>query len=496
MSNVRVTYSGLIAFFVGVVSVATGLVFTLIVTRTLSPEEFGSWALIGNIIVYFLISERIISYWTTRQISRGVEVGKTSLTSSLLFSSGVIPLYLILVFFGLGKDISNFDLLLFGVILLPVFYLSQTLGYINLSHRPQVVSYSVLIFEIIKIPFGLGLVYFLELGLMGAIISVFAAYLIRIIIQIYFARTKLKNKFNFSTLKRWLKLSWIAIYSNFTRLVTTLDVLFYVILTSSSFGIAYYSASLTIASIIIHAGIISQALGPKLLARGDHQFIRENFSLMMYFAIPLLGIAILFSRPGLFALNPLYELFYMIAILISIKTFFLIINQNFQNIFENIEEVDTRENVKFSSLLKSNLFLIPTSRYIVSGMYLISFVIMIFFLSSSDISEGELVYYWALMALGFEIPLLLFLSIKITRNTIFRFPFKDILKYFLATIIFSIFFLLTSEQILNYEISIYEFLPTLLIELFLCVLIYFVITITIDKKTRNLTKSIIKEIKG
>jgi len=43
MSNIRVTYSGLISLGTKFSSIITGLVFTLIVTRSLSPEEFGTW---------------------------------------------------------------------------------------------------------------------------------------------------------------------------------------------------------------------------------------------------------------------------------------------------------------------------------------------------------------------------------------------------------------------------------------------------------------------
>ncbi|MDH5415903.1 MAG: hypothetical protein OEW55_01520, partial [Nitrosopumilus sp.] len=63
MNNVRVTYSGLIAFAVALSSVFTGLIFTTIVTRQLSVAEFGTWSLIGNIITYFIIGEGIITYW-------------------------------------------------------------------------------------------------------------------------------------------------------------------------------------------------------------------------------------------------------------------------------------------------------------------------------------------------------------------------------------------------------------------------------------------------
>ena len=95
MDNIRVTYSGLIAFVVGLISILTGLVFTLIVARNLSPEEFGTWSLIFSVISYFLISEEIIRFWTIRQVARGKEVGKTSVISTTFFSLGAIPFYLI-----------------------------------------------------------------------------------------------------------------------------------------------------------------------------------------------------------------------------------------------------------------------------------------------------------------------------------------------------------------------------------------------------------------
>ena len=50
MSSIRVTYSGLITFVLMLVSIVTGLIFTLIVTRRLDQIEFGLWSLIGGII--------------------------------------------------------------------------------------------------------------------------------------------------------------------------------------------------------------------------------------------------------------------------------------------------------------------------------------------------------------------------------------------------------------------------------------------------------------
>jgi len=291
LSNIRVTYSGLIAFVVGMVSVLTGLFFVLIVTRRLSPEEFGTWALIGSMIGYFLISERIISFWSTRQIARNEDVGKTSLTSSIIFSLGAIPLYLALIF-GIS-DASNAQLqpMILAALLIPVFFVSKSLEGINIGHMPQAVSYSLLTYEFLKIPVALGLVVILDLGIVGAILAMLLAYIGRIILQLYFAKPKIKGKLQKPHLIRWLKLSWLPMYSHIHKLFSSIDVLIYTLITGSVLGVAFFTAALTIAKLVEHSLRVSSALYPKLLAKGDYDYIRENFSLLLYFAIPMVTLS-------------------------------------------------------------------------------------------------------------------------------------------------------------------------------------------------------------
>ena len=76
MSSIRVTYSGLIGLVIGLSSVITGMIFILIVTRSLTPEELGTWGLVGGLITYVVILEPMISYWTQREIARDIDSGK------------------------------------------------------------------------------------------------------------------------------------------------------------------------------------------------------------------------------------------------------------------------------------------------------------------------------------------------------------------------------------------------------------------------------------
>ena len=70
MSNIRATYSGLISFSIGLLSILTGLIFSLIITRTLDSQEYGTWSLILRILVYAVVIEPVISYWITRETAR------------------------------------------------------------------------------------------------------------------------------------------------------------------------------------------------------------------------------------------------------------------------------------------------------------------------------------------------------------------------------------------------------------------------------------------
>jgi len=495
LSSIRVTYSGLIAFIIGIISVFTGLVFVLIVTRQLSPEEFGTWSILGSMLSYFLISERVISYWTTRQIARGEDVGKTSVISSTTFSFGAIPFYLILVYYVSAQSNANLEPMLLATILLPIYFISQTLFGINTGHKPHATSYSLLAFEVFKIPVALLLVYWLDLGINGAITTVIIAYLLRISIQFYFAKPKIKEKFNFQILRRWLKFSWIPIYSHIEKTIRTVDVLLYTLITGSVIGVAYYTASLTVAMVVSHSALITQALYPKLLARGSYALIRENFILLMFFSIPLLGIAVIFAKPALFALNPLYDKASLIVIILSFRTFLQILGGTFGKILRGIEKVDVEKNPTFSGLTKSYLFSLPTVYNIQYGLYLAILVPLLFFLVSVQTSEIEIITWWAIIGLVIEIPVVIFLAIKVKKETNFSFPIRNTVKYLFSTLAFVTVFFLTSPHIIIYHQSIYDFMPTVIIQLVICVGVYIGITYLIDEKTRILFKSILKELK-
>ncbi len=493
MSNIRVTYSGFIAACVGLASVLTGMFFVIIITRRLAPEELGIWTLIGSILSYFLISEALVSYWSIRQIARKKEVGKTSISSSMIFSIGLIPVYIIYV--SLISETSSVDksILMLGVLLLPTFYLSKTLKGINSAHRPQVTSYGNIIYELVKTPIALVFVILADLNVQGVILTVLFANFIMIAVQLYFARPKLKNQFSFDVLKNWLKHSWIVGYEILPQYIRKIDVVVFLLLTNSVIGLAYYHVALVISKVIRNSNLINQGLYPKLLGGGKSDYIKENFALTMFMAIPLFASSVIFAKPALFALNPLYQDGYLLVVVFSIHAFLTIPNSIFQITLKGIESVDTNENFKLGDLIKSNLFTISTIRMIKNVSYLVILISGLILFAFSN--EKEFVMWWGITAIITEIPFVIFWSIQVRKQVKFSFPIIEISKYSLSTLAFVIVYFLTSDFIIQYEISIYDFFPRLLLQMIICAVVYVGIIYMIDKKTRLLISKIIKELK-
>ncbi len=495
MSDIRVTYSGLIALIGGLAGVIFGLGFILIVTRSLSPEEFGTWALLLSIVNYLLISEAIISVWTIRQIARGELVGKTSVLSSGTMSLFILPVFVVYAFFVSESNQTEFEILLLGAALIPVSFVSQTLASINYGHKPHAVTISHIIFQIIKIPIALLTVLILDLAVLGVVLAVFFAFVGKILVQLYYARYKIKEKFSLRKLKWWLRYSWIPLFTHTQNFLHVIDITIYSIIIGSVIGVAYFQVAYSIAAIIQHSGTISKALYPKLLSEKNYGGIQQNFTRVLYFGILLLGITIVFSKPALFALNPLYELAWPVVIIISFRLFLNIFKTIPVAIIVGTEQVDTEINPKFSRFLKSSFFRMPKYLGFFNLVYILALALFLLFFKDSGISEIELVSWWALFGLILEIPILIFLWSYSRKFIKISFPITNSLKYVLAMLAFVGFFMITSDMILNYAISIYDFLPTLLLELVLCVGIYLVITYLIDRETRTLFKSILTELK-
>ena len=374
-------------------------------------------------------------------------------------------------------------------------FINGILTAINLGWKPHAISYGTLAYGISSIPTALFFIYYLNFGVTGIIISVFLANIISIIILFYYAKEKIRDQFNKTIFKKWVKFSWIPLYPGIAILVAGLDISIFTIITGSVIGLAFWTASMILPSIISHTALISRAVYPKLLEEKTKEFLSENLTLLFYFGIILMSLAITFARPGLYALNPIYEIAFPVAIILSFEVFLTVLTNVFLLSLAGVEKVDKFENSTFKDYVKSKLFFPQTIRLIQTSIYIIILTVGLSILVGSGGSNLELLLFWSSIALVTQIPLVCILYYYVQKNMTIKLEISRIVKFGLVAIsIFGFTYFLTDE-FLVYSTDVFVFIPSVIMFISFGVGLYFIITYFIDKRIRSLVNAIIYEIK-
>lgn len=492
MSSIRLTYSGLVGLVVRLSSLVTGMIFSVLVTRNLVQEDFGLYALIGSLIAYAMFGHVISANWVPRHIARGEEVGKTALFLDGSFSIVGTIVYLIIAYFASLNTNSDFSIFVIASVLIPATYIANSLDSINSGYKPHAVSYSLVSFEIAKVPLGFALLEPLEMGLVGAILATIFAMTVKIITGIIFAWPRLKPSINLSYVFRWFKLAWLSLYDGVASTIYVLDTFIVSTFLGSTLPLAYYAAATSISVIAGHSGVLAKALGPKLIADARREYVKTILQLYMLVGIPLFVVVIVFAKPLLFLLNPVYVTAVPIVYLLSMKTFTLGMYYIFHSTLAGIERVDTNKNATFQQYRKSNLFLLGTLQYVRTGLYIVSLIILLVISSNTDIGMIDLVIIWALIALIAEISVTVYSMFQVKKANFLVFDWKNSFKYFALAIIVGIISYYLIDYFVVFERDLQVFLPSLIIPLGIAAMIYFLPLYFIDNYFRSLLKAIFK----
>lgn len=495
MSGIRVTYSGLISFVTVLISIITGTVFTIIVTRRLDPADFALWSLIGSLFVFVMIFDPISSYWTNRQVAREKQVSVTAMGSNSIFSVAGIIIYVgISAFLAFTSD-ANFEILLFGSLMIPFVYINKILRTITGAYKPQGNGYALIISEITKIPVGFLLVYFLDMGIIGAISTTLVSSSGQLLFYFYYINEKFKEKFSFEIFKLWIKRSWLSLYSGNTARFSELDVTVYSSFFGSVGGLAYLGIGKTMGNLVSMTSYLSTGLFPKLIATKNSEFIELSLKRTLFLSIPMLSLVIVFSKPGLWILNPVYVDGVNIVIIFAFSQFTAVFLNIFSGSLTGLETVDEKTNPNFKDFIKSKLFFVPTVDHIFRLIYLVLLVSFFTIVISQEFSELHTIFLWGVALLITHLGMVITYWKKLRTNISFKFPFLLSVKYAIGGIISSIPTALLLNEFLMYYESVFDFIPNLIPYFLLQVGIYLLITTIWDSETKNFVLSIIKEIK-
>jgi hypothetical protein len=141
-----------VVFAARIASIFTGLIFLVMITRSLSVQQFGLYEVITDLVAFAAYPAGLVAFWATRDIARGKMFGKTAIVLNIVLSAIGVTLYVVLSYLSAEKIAqASFPTLVFAVLLVPVAYFNQAANAVVAGHKPAVLGYAVIFSESAKL---------------------------------------------------------------------------------------------------------------------------------------------------------------------------------------------------------------------------------------------------------------------------------------------------------------------------------------------------------
>jgi O-antigen/teichoic acid export membrane protein len=400
-SQISLRRTGLVVFGARIASIFTGLVFLVMMTRSLSAQQFGLYEVIIDLVTFSAYPAGLVAFWATRDIARGKMFGKTAITLNIALSALGILLYLALSYFSASRIPSaNLVTLLSAVLLVPVAYLSQAANSVVAGHRPVVLGYAVIFSEVAKLAVGYPLLVVFKVGIDGVIIAVMVANLAQAIASLALAGDAMSSQVNFEQGKRWLTHSWLPMLTTLPLMLGVADTFVASLADANTVLVGYYQAAFSVAALAGYSLYLASAMYPLLLKGGADEVTAMTLDLALAFGIPMAVGAAVLAGPILHLLNSQYldastalGILAMAALANTVTSFF-------DQVLIGKDRVDVDESAKFSDYLRSSILFVAKVNLALTVVYLASVYLSVAGGLVFGLPRATTLEVWALAQLG------------------------------------------------------------------------------------------------
>jgi len=494
--RIRPRYVGLLNFISRIFALFVGFAFITLVSRKLPVEVFGAWQYFSSVLTYFVIPASVINFWATREAGREKAVGRTTLQLSFLTSLVSLSFFLILVNLNLfmRTEISNLVIYVFALWIV-AYFVTTSAEAINYGLNPTLNVISSIVFEAVKLFFGVLLVVVFKLSLLGAILSIVLAFFFEFTFFVVMNPKMLSGNFDRTLIRKWIGNAWLPLITTLPGFISSLDVIFlgYILGSSSVIPIAYFKAALTFGSIVGYAGAISFAIYPKILKEGidnSKSYIEDIVSLTNMFGIPMMFGAIILSEPLLCILREEYSVARNALILLSVSSLLGANRSIFTSVLLGSEKADEKVSSFSKDLVNSLLFKLPMLDSINSLLYVVTLALATIVLSGLKAEYEFFATALAFSNLLWNLVFTFYYFSKVKSLIKLNLPKNSFIKYTISSLVMSVVLVLiypksaVSEKLF---LVLYGVLPVILIG----TIVYFLFLLLIDKNTRVLVRKVV-----
>lgn len=472
--SIRLRYTGLINFGTNVLSLITGLVFSVIVARSLSQTDIGLWYFIDTNITMFALLKGLIPFWLTRSYARGREIASSGIVANIVLALPFFLGYILILPFFENVWLSPLHFGFASSFIFLHYTLSSITALVN-AKRPEKIGYALILGEIFKL---VSYPLIINYQLLGVITATAFSHIAKIVYL--FTLIEHSWKLDFKQIKVWIRSSWVLIIGIIG--VTSLQNLHKYFLGLYSIELlAVYSIYNMITSKITISNSLASGLYPRLLSgEGKGEDVESVLSLTLMFAIPMTLGGIILARDLISILGSKYlyvDMANVTLYLMFIVSFIKVLENIFRGILLGLEQVDVGIFDQ-KSVLKSRIFvnnIIPYSGVLIATPLLFVLIPVFGLISVASVQ------------VVIAILLCLLRYIFARKSIDFDFPVRRIIKYCIAASIM-VFILL--------------FLPrgrgsiVVVLEVLFGFLIYISSLWLIDTDTRELVSNVISEVRS
>ena len=490
--RIALQYSGFILFTAKLISVATGLAFTLMVARSAvrsaTHDEYGIWGILNMILIpYFTLLSGVIPFWSMRFVAREkAGAAKTGILSNTIMGMVVTVIYIIMVPIITSIFKVEAYVLLFSIAaaLIIETYLIAVLEACLQAQRPQVVGYGLLIGDVCRVLLGFIFIVELQQSLLGAMLSIVIAFAIKMAFYFKMVLKELQQSITLSYIKEWVKGSAFNIYNMIgDRIAASIFVM--LSLYGREIATSYYTASVIVATIVTYSSLLAFALYPKLLAENNLEDVTTSLKTVLMFAIPMTAGIIALSDSYLVIQDYSYNVATPVIIILAVDALILTISSIYSYVLFGIEKIDEKAKIPFKQVVKSRLFIAFSLPYTHSAITLPT----TFYVLTNFVKDQPLLVATYVTAINTVAHLAMFivLYIIVRKAVKVKIPWKNIAKYVFASAVMA-----TTIFIIPHPTRIYSTLAMTAIG----GIIYLACLMIIDKEAWMLALTIWQEIKA
>lgn len=385
-----------------IVSIFTGLIFLVMMTRSLSAQQFGLYEVITDLVAFAAYPAGLVAFWATRDIARGKMFGKTALALNIVLSALGILIYVALSYFSASRIPSaNLVTLLFAVLLVPVSYFNQAANSVVAGHRPVVLGYAVIFSETAKLAVAFPLLIVYKVGIDGVILAVMVANLAQGISSAALAGDATSSPANIEQGRKWLTHSWLPMLTTLPAILAVADTFIASVADSSTVLTAHYQAAFSVATLAGYSLYLASAMYPLLLKGGSDEVATMTLDLALAFGIPMAVGAAVLARPILHLLNNSIYLDASTALgILAMAALANTVTSFFDQVLLGKERVDVDESAKFSDFVRSSMVFVAKVNLAMTFVYLFSVYVSVEAGLVFRLSIATTLELWALGQLG------------------------------------------------------------------------------------------------